>query len=124
LYHEAAKTQRYGGMTDDQALSMITINPAKQLGIDDKVGSIEEGKNADLVLFSEHPLSSYTVPQMTFIDGIKYFDINDKKDDQRIKVSPTEMVEPVMISDGKVNRCMQDTEGLYETANALFNLHY
>lgn len=124
LYHEAAKTQRYGGMTDDQALSMITINPARQLGIEDKVGSIEEGKNADLVIFSEHPLSSYTIPQMTFIDGIKYFDINNQKDDQRLKVSPTEMVEPVMISKGKVNRCMQDTEGLYETANALFNTNY
>jgi imidazolonepropionase-like amidohydrolase len=51
LYHEAGKTQRYGSLTDDQAIALITINPAKQLGIDDKVGSLEVGKNADMVIF-------------------------------------------------------------------------
>ncbi len=120
LYHEAAKTQRYGGMTDDEALAMITINPAKQLGIDDKVGSIEVGKQADLVIFDNHPLSSYTVPQMTFVDGVKYFDINSDKDDQRQKVAATEMVEPVVFHT-EDHRCMQDTEMMFETAEALFN---
>lgn len=123
LYHEAAKTQRYGGMTDDQALAMITINPAKQLGIADKVGSIEVGKQADLVLFDKHPLSSYTIPQMTFVDGIKYFDRNEDADDQRLKISPTEMVEPVMIGQGNTDKCMQDTEHLFETAQTLFHHH-
>ncbi|SFB12690.1 amidohydrolase family protein [Algoriphagus aquimarinus] len=124
LYHEAAKTQRYGGMTDDQALSMITINPAKQLGIADKVGSIEEGKQADLVIFEGHPLSSYTVPQMTFVDGVKYFDIKEDANDQRLRVSATEMVEPIMIFEGHDSRCMQDTESLFETTEALFNLNH
>ncbi|MDR7128287.1 imidazolonepropionase-like amidohydrolase [Algoriphagus sp. 4150] len=123
LYHEAAKTQRYGGMTDEQALAMITINPAKQLGISDKVGSIEEGKQADLVIFEGHPLSSYAVPQMTFVDGVKYFDIKEDADDQRLKVSPTEMVEPVTIADDHNDRCMQDTEHLFETTNSLFLLN-
>ncbi|WP_192349856.1 amidohydrolase family protein [Algoriphagus sp. Y33] len=123
LYHEAAKTQRYGGMTDEQALAMITINPAKQLGISDKVGSIEVGKQADLVIFEGHPLSSYTVPQMTFVDGVKYFDIKEDADDQRLKVSPTEMVEPVRIADDHNDRCMQDTEHLFETTNSLFLLN-
>ncbi|WP_287062999.1 amidohydrolase family protein, partial [Algoriphagus sp.] len=122
LYHEAAKTQRYGGMTDDEALAMITINPAKQLGIDDKVGSLEEGKQADIVIFEGHPLSSYAVPQMTFVDGVKYFDIKEDKDDQRQQVSATEMVEPIMLTEEN-HRCMQDTEHLFETANALFSLH-
>jgi len=123
LYHEAAKTQRYGGMTDEQALSMITINPAKQLGISDKVGSIEEGKQADLVIFEGHPLSSYAVPQMTFVDGVKYFDIKEDADDQRLKVGPTEMVEEVMIYEGHDSRCMQGTESLFETTNSLFLLN-
>ncbi|MCE7056030.1 amidohydrolase family protein [Algoriphagus sp. AGSA1] len=123
LYHEAAKTQRYGGMTDEQALAMITINPAKQLGIDDKVGSIEEGKQADLVVFEGHPLSSYAVPQMTFVDGVKYFDRIEDADDQRIKVSPTQMVEDVILYTDHEERCMQGTEDLFATANFLFHRH-
>ncbi len=123
LYHEAAKTQRYGGMTDDEALAMITINPARQLGIADKVGSIEVGKDADLVLFDHHPLSVYTVPQMTFVDGVKYFDIKEDKDDQRLRISATEMVEPVMLGEEN-HRCMQDTEMLFETTDALFQHHH
>ncbi len=95
LYHEAAKTQRYGGLTDEEALAMITINPAKQLGIEDKVGSIEVGKQADLVIFEGHPLSSYAVPQMTFVDGVKYFDRKADREDQRQWVAATEMVEPI-----------------------------
>ena len=97
LYHEAAKTQRYGGLTDEQALAMITINPAKQLGIEDKVGSIEVGKQADLVIFEGHPLSSYAVPQMTFVDGVKYFDIKKDNNDQRQWVAATELVEPIFL---------------------------
>ncbi|WPR77127.1 amidohydrolase family protein [Algoriphagus sp. NG3] len=123
LYHEAAKTQRYGGMTDEQALAMITINPAKQLGIDDKVGSIEEGKQADLVVFEGHPLSSYAIPLMTFVDGVKYFDRIEDADDQRIKVSPTQMVEDVILHTDHEERCMLGTEGLFATANFLFHRH-
>lgn len=120
LYHEAAKTQRYGGMTDDQAIALITINPAKQLGIDDKVGSLEVGKQADMVIFDNHPLSVYAVPMMTFVDGVKYFDIKENADDQRLKISATEMVEPIFLS-GEAHRCMQDTEFLFETTESLFN---
>lgn len=120
LYHEAAKTQRYGGMTDDESLAMITINPARQLGISELVGSIEEGKQADLVIFDTHPLSTYTVPQMTFVDGVKYFDIKEDKNDQRLTISPTEMVEDVYLRI-ETDRCMQDTEHLFEMASTLFN---
>jgi imidazolonepropionase-like amidohydrolase len=74
LNTEAAKTQKYGGLSDDEALSLITINPAKQLQIDDKVGSIETGKEADLVLYDKHPLSNYAKVQKVFIDGNMYFD--------------------------------------------------
>jgi imidazolonepropionase-like amidohydrolase len=71
---EAAKTMRYGGLNENEALAMVTINPAKQLGIDDKVGSIEVGKSADLVLFDKHPLSGFSRPQKVWIDGHEYFD--------------------------------------------------
>ena len=71
---EAAKTMRYGGLSETEALAMVTINPAKQLGIDDKVGSIEVGKSADLVLFDKHPLSGFSKPEKVWIDGHQYFD--------------------------------------------------
>jgi imidazolonepropionase-like amidohydrolase len=76
LYEEAGRVYHYnnGELTEDDALKMITLNPAIQLGIDNRVGSIEIGKDADLVLFSAHPLSSYTRVEQTFIDGQIYFD--------------------------------------------------
>jgi imidazolonepropionase-like amidohydrolase len=71
---EAAKVMRYGGLSEDEALAMVTINPAKQLGIDNSVGSIEVGKSADIVLFDQHPLSGYSKPLKVWIDGNQYFD--------------------------------------------------
>jgi imidazolonepropionase-like amidohydrolase len=71
---EAAKMVRYGGMTESEALATVTINPAKQLGIEDKVGSIEPGKSADLVLFDQHPLSNFSKVLKVWIDGHEYFD--------------------------------------------------
>lgn len=74
LNTEAAKSMRYGGMTETEALAMVTINPAKQLGIDNTVGSIETGKSGDLVLFDKHPLSNYAKVLKVWIDGHEYFD--------------------------------------------------
>ena len=74
LNDEAAKTMKYGGLTETEALSLVTINPAKQLMIDSKVGSIEAGKDADLVIFDKHPLSNYAKVEKVFIDGQLYFD--------------------------------------------------
>ena len=71
---EAAKVVKYGGVSEDEALAMITINPAKQLKIDRWVGSLETGKVADLVIFDKHPLSTYAKVQKVFIDGTMYFD--------------------------------------------------
>ena len=121
LYHEAAKTQRYGGLTDEEALAMITINPAKQLGIEDKVGSIEIGKQADLVIFEGHPLSAYAVPQMTFVDGVKYFDRKADREDQRQWVAATEMVEPIFLrANEEAHRCMQDLDKYFEAFQGAF----
>ena len=74
LNDEAAKTMKYGGLTETEALSLITINPAKQLEIDNRVGSIEAGKDADLAIFDKHPLSNYAKVDKVFIDGQLYFD--------------------------------------------------
>jgi imidazolonepropionase-like amidohydrolase len=74
LNTEAAKVMKYGGLSEDEALAMITINPAKQLQIDSRVGSLEPGKDADLVLYDKHPLSTYAKVQKVFIDGTVYFD--------------------------------------------------
>ncbi len=80
LNQEAGKTMKFGGLTETEALSLITINPARQLRIDNRVGSIEVGKDADLVIFNKHPLSVYTVAQKVFIDGQMYFDIAKDKE--------------------------------------------
>lgn len=104
LFHEAAKTQRYGGLTDDEALSLITINPAMQLGIDERVGSIEVGKDGDLALFSEHPLSVYTIPLKTFVDGVKYFDRDEDPDDVRLSVSPSADLDTYMEEEIDIHR--------------------
>ena len=74
LNTEAAKAVKYGGVPPDEAFKMVTINPAIQLGIDPWVGSIEPGKDADLAVWSQDPLSSRAICQMTFIDGKIYFD--------------------------------------------------
>ncbi len=74
LNTEAGKMVKYGGLTDDEALAMITINPAKQLKIDQWVGSIETGKQADLVIYDKDPLSMYSKVEKVFIDGTQYFD--------------------------------------------------
>ncbi len=74
LNQEAAKSMHYGDLTENEALRLVTLNPAIQLGIDNHVGSIEVGKDADLVIYNHDPLSVYAVVQKTIIDGKVYFD--------------------------------------------------
>lgn len=90
LNQEAAKTLRYGGLTEDEALAMITINPAKQLDIDNRVGSIEVGKDADIVIFDKHPLSNFAKVQKVFIDGQVYFDRDQDMSERAAKKSKRE----------------------------------
>jgi imidazolonepropionase-like amidohydrolase len=74
LNQEAAKTMRYGGATEEEALRMITLNAAWIMGVDDRVGSIDTGKDADLVIWDGYPLSSFGVPEKVLIDGQIFFD--------------------------------------------------
>jgi imidazolonepropionase-like amidohydrolase len=89
LNAEAAKTMKYGGASETEALSMVTINPAKQLGIDKRVGSIEVGKDGDLVIYDQHPLSNFTKVEKVYIDGELYFDrakdLEDRPNKEREK---------------------------------------
>ena len=82
LNQEAAKAVRWGGMDEIEALKLVTLNPAIQLHIDDRVGSIEVGKDADLVLYDGHPLSMSSVVQKTFVDGHLYFDRESDRERQ------------------------------------------
>lgn len=77
LNQEAGKAVKYGGVSEEEAWKMVTLNPAKMLRIDDRVGSIKTGKDADLVLWSDNPLSIYAKAEKTLIDGAVYFDLED-----------------------------------------------
>ncbi|MGZ3898937.1 MAG: amidohydrolase family protein, partial [Bacteroidia bacterium] len=82
LNQEAAKSVKYGALTETEALKMVTLNPAKMLHIDDKVGSIKVGKVADLVLWTDNPLSVYAKADKTIIDGQIYF---DREEDAKLR---------------------------------------
>ncbi|MBY0497653.1 MAG: amidohydrolase family protein [Cyanobacteria bacterium] len=74
LNTEAAKSMHWGGVTEDEALAFVTINPARQLRIDARVGSLEAGKDADVVIWNKHPLSTYAIVDRVYIDGQQYYD--------------------------------------------------
>jgi imidazolonepropionase-like amidohydrolase len=74
LNTEAAKSIHWGGLSEDEAFALVTINPAKQLRIDNRVGSLEVGKDADVVIWNHHPLSTYAIADRVWIDGTSYYD--------------------------------------------------
>jgi adenine deaminase len=88
LNQEAAKIVKYGGVTEEEALKMVTLNPAKMLHVDDRVGSLKVGKDGDVVLWSDHPLSIYAKSLYTIVDGTIYFD--RQKDEQMQKLVDVE----------------------------------
>jgi len=74
LNQEAAKAVKYGNVPEQEALKFVTLNPAKLLHLDQRMGSLKVGKDADIVLWDKHPLSIYAKPLKTFVDGVCYFD--------------------------------------------------
>jgi imidazolonepropionase-like amidohydrolase len=92
LNTEAAKSVRWGDITDDQAIGLVTINPAKQLRIDNRVGSLDVGKDADVVIWNNHPLSTYAIVDQTYIDGKVYYD--RVKDLERVAAAAGERPAP------------------------------
>lgn len=88
LNQEAAKIVKYGGVSEEDALKMVTLNPAKMLHVEDRVGSLKGGKDGDVVVWSDHPLSIYAKPLYTIVDGTIYFD--REKDEQLQKLVDAE----------------------------------
>jgi len=100
---EAAKAVKYGGVPEEEAFKFVTINPARQLRIDDRVGSIEPGKDADLVLWSGSPLSTLSRVEQTWIDGRPYFDLQeDQKMRTRDAERRTKLIQKVLSSNAPV----------------------
>lgn len=94
LNQEAAKAMKWGGMDEEQALRLITLNPAIQFGIEDRIGSVDEGKDADLAIWEGHPLSMYGKAVQTYVDGKLYFDIDmDRERQQAVQAEKDALVE-------------------------------
>ena len=127
LNQEAGKAVLYGGVSEEDAFKFVTLNPAKMLHIDNKVGSLKAGKDADVVVWSDHPLSIYAKAEKTFVDGVLYWDI--EKDAQKLKQQQAErarLVQKMLDSKnkgGRTQRPMGTTSTLYncETASDFSN---
>ncbi len=97
LNQEAAKSVKYGGVSEEDAWKFVTLNPAKLLHIDNRVGSLKVGKDADVVLWSGHPLSVYSKAEKTMIEGIVYFDLEtDKQLRVAVKREKSELITMMM----------------------------
>jgi imidazolonepropionase-like amidohydrolase len=99
LNQEAGKAVKYGHVSKEEAFKFVTLNPAKMLHIDNKVGSIKPGKDADLVLWSAEPLSVYARAEETYVDGVKYWDIDKDADQQKtIKSEEARLIQKMLNS--------------------------
>jgi imidazolonepropionase-like amidohydrolase len=102
LNQEAGKSVAYGHMNEEEALKMVTLNPAKMLHVDNRVGSIKPGKDADLVLWSNDPLSIYAVAEKTFVDGIPYWDIEkDAANQKAMKTDEARIIQKMIAAKNK-----------------------
>lgn len=127
LNQEAAKTVKYGGVSEEEAVKMVTINPATMLHLQDRIGSVTVGKDADLVLWSGHPLSIYSKVEKTMIEGVIYFD----RSQQEARIEAMEKERARLIAkmlkakaDGKkVNPVKPATEHLYQCETMEDELH-
>jgi len=102
LNQEAAKSVKYGGISEEEAWNFVTLNPAKLLHIDDRVGSIKVGKDADVVLWNNHPLSVYAKPEYTIIEGKIYFSLEkDKELRAEIKAQRSKLINMMLKAKNK-----------------------
>jgi adenine deaminase len=99
LNQEAGKAVTYGHVSEEEALKFVTINPATMLHVQNRVGSIKAGKDADLVLWSADPLSVYAVAEKTFVDGICYWDIDkDAANQQAMKADEARIIQKMIVA--------------------------
>jgi adenine deaminase len=108
LNQEAAKSVKYGKTSEEDAWKMVTLNPAKMLHLDAKMGSIKVGKDADVVVWSDHPLSIYAKAEKTFVDGICFYDV--EKDAQKREAILRERARLIqkMVDDKKAGTTTQE----------------
>jgi imidazolonepropionase-like amidohydrolase len=111
LNQEAAKTVTYGGVPEEDAWKMVTLNPAKLLRVDDKLGSVKTGKDADLVLWNANPLSVYARPEFTMIEGTVYFDRKKDEEKQKTMAVERERLIQKMLSDKAEGKPTQRPQG-------------
>ena len=103
---------KYGGVSEAQALAMITMNPARELGLDDRLGSIEVGKDGDIVLFNAHPFDAFSRCELALIDGEVYF--QRREPDGKLGARPGDHAEMPAAARRARNRSARDrraTEG-------------
>jgi len=111
LNQEAAKTIKYGGLSEEEAWKLVTINPAKLLHIDARVGSIKVGKDADVVLWSDNPLSIYAKAEKTLVEGVIYFDIErDLQLREQIKNERNSLINMMLIEKNNGNDVQPPTK--------------
>ena len=102
LNQEAAKTVLYGGLSEEEAWKTVTLNPAKMLHLDNRLGSVKSGKDADLVLWTDNPLSVYAKPEKTIIDGVIYFDLDTKDEKEKaVQEEKNRLIQVLLAEKGK-----------------------
>jgi cytosine/adenosine deaminase-related metal-dependent hydrolase len=123
LNQEAAKIVKYGGVSETEALEMVTTNPAKMLHVEDRVGSLKVGKDGDVVLWSDNPLSIYAKALYTIVDGTIYFD--RQKDEQQQKWVDAERIRLIrkMIGEKRGGTPVQPAHPSYQTMHTCSD-HY
>lgn len=114
LNQEAAKIVKYGGVTEEEALKMVTLNPAKMLHVDDRVGSLKGGKDGDVVLWTDHPLSIYAKSLYTIVDGTIYFDRQKDEQMQKIVDADRNRIIKKLIGEKRSGAPMQSAQPTYQ----------
>ncbi|HYG50659.1 MAG TPA: amidohydrolase family protein, partial [Flavobacteriales bacterium] len=110
LNQEAAKSVKYGGMSEEDAWKMVTLNPAKMLHLDRQMGSLKAGKDADVVVWSDNPLSIYAKVEKTFVDGILYYDLErDALLDKRNTTEKLRLIKKMMEAKASGERTVKPT---------------
>ena len=110
LNQEAGKAARYG-LSEEDAWKFVTLNPAKLLHLDDRMGSLAVGKDADLVLWNGHPMSVYTLAEATWVDGVKYFDRDDMRARRRALATERHRLAQAMLDDKNAGKRTRPVEG-------------
>ena len=116
LNQEAAKAVKYGGVSETEALKFVTLNPAKLLHIDSRTGSLREGKDADIVIWSENPLSDFAVAEKTFVDGMLLFDrVQDKRLREEVRAERGRLIQKLLKAkeEGSPSATFQSKKQLY-----------